>query len=1336
MIIITLLLGVNVWMGGQKNQLTSPTNNSQSETNKLKTTEIESRMATPINVAVVFALGGLGDKAFNDMAYLGLQKAQADGLCTFDYREPTVESEIQTHLNSYAAAGTYDLIIAVGLVQRTYVNETAKTYPSQPIVLIDSIVNQGNVSSVTYRHNEGSFLAGALAGLMTQTGRIGFIGGMDIKLIREFWAGYVAGALYEKNDSYIEVFEDFVGSWGDPATAKAQAEAMWAKGVDIIFAAAGASGNGVLESANEQGKGYYSIGVDRDQDYLYPGSILTSMMKRIDKTIYDVIKELYNDSWSAGHKSFGLVENATVLSPMTYTKDLIGTDKIYRVNVTLRNKITNNEIVVPENATSLAQWISDNGITSKIYTPRSKITITSNAQLNSTFPGRGTITDPCRIEGFYINDSSGSLIEIYDTTYYFRIADNLLNGMHTAGQGIFISNVMHGAIDNNTVIRTDGGIWLDRSLNNTITENTAYNNSNGIVLDSSSDFNTVSYNTLFHNTYDGIAIGGVGGSHNNTVFENIFYNNNEAGIIISDSTFNEIFKNKVYDNLVGINLGNSDHNLVYKNTIFNNYDNGISLSSSNSNTVTNNSIHNNQGWVGLSLDFSHQNIVANNNVTDHRNNGNGITLAYSNENSITNNIANNNWFRGIRVEFSSNNNITHNTAQYNNEDGIWLDYSHENLISNNRFDNNDWSGMLVENSENNTITKNILHSNDHDGIGLHLSRNNKINNNTAYNNAFVGIRLEISDLNNISSNTVFENHDSAGISLYSSNNNTVKYNTVYNNTGVPFTQEIFLDLSSNNILSNNTVYNSTWGVFLFSSPNNSIEDNSLMNSGIFWHGPDTESYYQTSVENNTVNGKPFVYWEGKNGGTVPNGAGQIYLVNCTYVTVTDQDISNTAIGIATAFSSHLTIKNNIVHDNRWGIMAQQETTETTISNNTAYNNRGGIQLWLANYNIVINNTARNNVRYGIILDEARNNIFVNNTIYETTEIGILLISGAENNTFTLNSVYDNGEYGIVADGSSYDNFVLFNEFSGNNPGLSQAQDDGSFNIFVYNYWSDWTSPDGNNDRIVDTPYAIDGFAINEDQFPLVLSPLTHYLLTPLILSPSGGETLSGIVTISWLDSVDTFGYDVTYTISYSPDGGTNWNLLRIDFTGTSIIWDTRSISDGTTFLFKVEAVSTGGISIAFISASTITIDNTPPPITIVSPTTQTYTTTTITITLAGDDSDVIQYWYYIETEDTQNQTWTSSVSRTFTPGTYTLHAYGQDAAGNVGHTSVTFSIPAPTTTSLPPTSLPPTSTTPPTTTSTTKTSSSTAVITPGWNSMLLLLSLLLIVTWRLRPQKK
>ncbi|MFX0016048.1 MAG: BMP family ABC transporter substrate-binding protein [Candidatus Hermodarchaeota archaeon] len=767
LLILLFLFGMNYWDRGQEFQshgFDSQEFDIQLFTQQPSRTKV-TKINAPINVACVFAIGGLGDLGFNDMVYRGLQKAETDGLCTFTYSEPSNLGQIQGFLEGYASSGSYDLIVAVGFAQKTAVNETAKVYPTQAIVLIDDIVEQGNVRSVLFKENEGSFLVGALAGLMTNTGRIGFLGGMDIELIRRFWAGYTAGAMFVNNNSCIEVIENFVGSFNDPTTGKSMAEAMWNESADIVFAAAGESGTGALESVSEQGEGYYGIGIDVDQDFLFPGDILCSMMKRMDIAVYKSIRDVFEGRWSSDPQLLGLADDGVGISPLVYTKEKIGSDFIQEVNVTLRNKIISGEIVVPINHSTLSQWIMDMGIKNKTYSPHGPIWISSSDQFGTMgFNGSGSISDPYVIEGLYINDSSGPLIGIDGITDHFLITNNLLNGLDTTGQGISLTYCQNGLITDNTIIRTNDGIRLDYSDFNTVTDNVVFNNSYGIMIDSSSDSNTISYNTLFHNRHDGIAVGGAGGSHMNTISHNTLYNNVDTGMWLSDSTDNLVLANEIFDNGNGIILGASNLNvivanniskstwsgiligdssnssLILENRIFRNGYNGIQVVGSSFNTeIALNTIYDNLGWAGIELGSSIGGIVDGNIIYNHPN-GNGVTLGYWDmvldwsDYQVINNVIFNSRYRGIRIEFSNGNLIEGNTALNNQEEGIWAAMSTDLIIISNIVENNLWNGIGLESSancliENNNISNNIQYAVILSQCGsIEIYRNNFIGN--------------------------------------------------------------------------------------------------------------------------------------------------------------------------------------------------------------------------------------------------------------------------------------------------------------------------------------------------------------------------------------------------------------------------------------------------------------------------------------------------------------------------------------------------------------------------------------------------------------------------------
>jgi basic membrane protein A len=287
----------------------------------------------PNEIAIVFATGGLGDKSFNDGVFDGATKAHTDHNINFTYSEPAAISDYESMLRGYAAHSgliePYALIISVGFDQADAVMAVADDYPDQEFAIIDMFIDPGNytnVASILFSENEGSALVGAIAGLMTETGSIGFLGGMDIDLIRKFAAGYVWGAnytyfTYTNPGNNITHSEQYVGDWADIATGKSLTTGMYTAGADIVFAAAGRSGLGAYDSAKENNgtTGFddplWVIGVDSPQMYLgcddtenpEPPTVgLTSMLKKVDVATFDIMYDAVIGTWTSGLKFYGL----------------------------------------------------------------------------------------------------------------------------------------------------------------------------------------------------------------------------------------------------------------------------------------------------------------------------------------------------------------------------------------------------------------------------------------------------------------------------------------------------------------------------------------------------------------------------------------------------------------------------------------------------------------------------------------------------------------------------------------------------------------------------------------------------------------------------------------------------------------------------------------------------------------------------------------------------------------------------------------------------------------------------------------------------------------------
>jgi basic membrane protein A len=273
------------------------------------------------NIAVVMICCNDG---WNRLALDGLLRAQADFDINLDMTLPSNQSEQDAAIERYATdvTTTWDLIIALDFQAIDSVNTSAINHPNQRFSLIDNIINplaQPNVSSITFKSHEGSFLAGALASTLTNTKTIGFMGGFNISNIQQFESGYAQGAKWINPD--ITVITDFVNSWVDRTGGKTITEQLIASGADIIYTAAGYSGFGTfdaVELARGQNQNVYAIGVDYNQDKEAPGVILTSMMKRHDTAVYNEIQAIIQQTWTGGTKVLGLAEDGVGITGMAH----------------------------------------------------------------------------------------------------------------------------------------------------------------------------------------------------------------------------------------------------------------------------------------------------------------------------------------------------------------------------------------------------------------------------------------------------------------------------------------------------------------------------------------------------------------------------------------------------------------------------------------------------------------------------------------------------------------------------------------------------------------------------------------------------------------------------------------------------------------------------------------------------------------------------------------------------------------------------------------------------------------------------------------------------------
>ncbi|MEW6127589.1 MAG: BMP family ABC transporter substrate-binding protein [Acidobacteriota bacterium] len=285
-----------------------------------------------LRVGIVFDIGGKDDKSFNAAAWEGVKRAKEempDNVFLRDV-EPGEPTSIEPSMRAFAERG-YDLIIGVGFAQAPIMENVARDYPNLKFAIIDGVIDTPNVASLIFKEHEGSFLVGVIAGKVTKTNKLGFVGGMDIPLIHRFAEGYKEGAKYA--NPKVEVYENYVGindgAWNNPGKGKELATAQFERGADIVFQAAGNSGLGVFDAAEDRSKQtggeakYFAIGVDANQNWVKPGFILTSMMKRLDNAVYLIVKDLVNGKFTGGLHIYGLDNEGVGYALDQYNEPLI-----------------------------------------------------------------------------------------------------------------------------------------------------------------------------------------------------------------------------------------------------------------------------------------------------------------------------------------------------------------------------------------------------------------------------------------------------------------------------------------------------------------------------------------------------------------------------------------------------------------------------------------------------------------------------------------------------------------------------------------------------------------------------------------------------------------------------------------------------------------------------------------------------------------------------------------------------------------------------------------------------------------------------------------------------
>ena len=324
-------------------------------------TRTEAQKQCQIRVGIVFDIGGKNDRSFNAAAWDGVRRAEKDlPICLYDV-EPGNPTSIEPAMRAFAEKN-FDLIIGVGFAQGPILQKVANDYPNIKFAIVDGVIFEAdgktpkkNVASLVFREHEGSYLVGMIAAAKSKTGILGFVGGMDIPLIHRFETGYEEGA--RSVNPNIRVIDNYVGvtdgAWNNPGKGKELALSQIEKGADVIFTAAGNSGLGAFDAVEQYGKNdkgeanRFVIGVDSNQNMVKPGFVLTSMVKRVDNAVYDVVGEVLGGKFEGGFHVFGLDKDGVAYAMDEYNKPLIPEDVLKRVEES-KAKIVNGEIKVTD----------------------------------------------------------------------------------------------------------------------------------------------------------------------------------------------------------------------------------------------------------------------------------------------------------------------------------------------------------------------------------------------------------------------------------------------------------------------------------------------------------------------------------------------------------------------------------------------------------------------------------------------------------------------------------------------------------------------------------------------------------------------------------------------------------------------------------------------------------------------------------------------------------------------------------------------------------------------------------------------------------------------------
>jgi basic membrane protein A len=294
--------------------------------------------------ALIFDLGGKFDKSFNEAAFNGAQRWAEETGGTFREIEMQSEAQREQALRRFAESGA-NPVVMTGFAFGNVLSEVAADYPDTSFAIVDMVVDQPNVRSVVFTEHEGSFLVGMMAAMASESGTVGFVGGMDIPLIRKFACGYAQGVLAANPEA--TVIANMTGTtpaaWNDPVKGSEITKAQIGQGADVVYAAAGGTGVGVLQTAADEG--ILSVGVDSNQNHLHPGKVLTSMLKRVDNAVYEAFKTGTEGNFETGINVMNLASDGVGYAMDDNNASLVSEDMMAAVE-DAKAKIISGELAV------------------------------------------------------------------------------------------------------------------------------------------------------------------------------------------------------------------------------------------------------------------------------------------------------------------------------------------------------------------------------------------------------------------------------------------------------------------------------------------------------------------------------------------------------------------------------------------------------------------------------------------------------------------------------------------------------------------------------------------------------------------------------------------------------------------------------------------------------------------------------------------------------------------------------------------------------------------------------------------------------------------------------